>query len=186
MLHRLAAQLPEPWQRSLRKRYYGWQIRRGTFQSKEREYQELPALLKEGDWALDIGANIGHYTQSMSNIVGNSGRIFACEPVPSTFDLLTANVRHFRWQNVTLLNLAASDHNGLVRMEIPAAADGSRDYLGHLARMNAQAQGPEVFCCRIDNFSFTHRIALVKIDTEGAELAVLQGMERRSRSTCPR
>ena len=55
------------WLRSL---YYGIQIRLGKFVSNEKEFTVLGRLVKKGDWVLDIGANVGHYTLSLSSLVG--------------------------------------------------------------------------------------------------------------------
>lgn len=46
-----------------------------------------------GDWALDIGANVGHYTKRMSDLAGPEGRVIAFEPVPDTFAVLCANAQ---------------------------------------------------------------------------------------------
>ena len=94
-LKRFAAMLPNSWQHELRRRHFQRQIRLGRFHTDEKEYALLDTLLGEGDWALDIGANVGHYTMRMAELVGPSGRVIALEPVPDTFSLLAANTRLF-------------------------------------------------------------------------------------------
>jgi hypothetical protein len=51
------------------------------------------------------------------------------EPVPESFDLLSANTIVGRAQNVSLINAAASDAAGVARMTIPKRADGLDDLL---------------------------------------------------------
>ena len=77
---------------------------------------------------LDIGANVGHYTLRMSELVGDSGRVVAFEPVPETFALLAANARGFAIANVSLLNVAASDSAGIAGIRIPQFDDGLTNY----------------------------------------------------------
>jgi len=80
MLKRLAALLPVSWQHELRWLYFHQQITRRRFMTDEKEYALLDSFLRPGDWALDIGANVGHYTMRMAELVGHSGRVSALEP----------------------------------------------------------------------------------------------------------
>jgi len=65
----LAARMPPTWQLELKRRRYRRQIAQGAFFSGEPEDALLDSLLGEGDWAIDVGANIGHYTKRMSDLV---------------------------------------------------------------------------------------------------------------------
>ncbi|HEY6045537.1 MAG TPA: hypothetical protein VIU65_02980, partial [Pyrinomonadaceae bacterium] len=80
--------MPSSWQLEIRRHLYRRQIRRGVFTTHEPEYGLLSSFLSDGDWAIDIGANIGHYTKGMSDLVGARGRVIAFEPVADTFTLL--------------------------------------------------------------------------------------------------
>lgn len=62
------------WARQLR---YAAQISRNRFESPEPEFRALDQFLRPGDWAIDVGANVGHYTKRMSDIVGHTGRVIA-------------------------------------------------------------------------------------------------------------
>src|SRR5262245_59935385 len=105
---RIAAQLPHGWQQALKRRHFRRQMRRNSFRTNEPEWDLSSQWLSPGDWAIDVGANIGHYTKRFSDLVGASGRVIAFEPVPATFELLSANAAQFTCANTTLLNLAAS------------------------------------------------------------------------------
>jgi FkbM family methyltransferase len=52
----------------------------------------LERELKPGMRAFDLGANIGYYTVMMARLVGSAGRVYAVEPVPRNFELLSRNV----------------------------------------------------------------------------------------------
>src|SRR4051812_40887128 len=108
---------------------------RGWFRSPEPEWDRMAEWLRPGETALDIGANVGHYTCRMSHLVGKGGRVFAFEPVPATFAALASNGKHFPFPNVTLLNAAAGDAVGMVGMSVPGGADGS-----YLARVDPTAE----------------------------------------------
>jgi len=119
-----AARLPHEWQQALKRRHFQRHIARDTFRTDEPEWELAARWLAPGDWAIDVGANIGHYSKRFSDLVGAGGRVIAFEPVPATFELLAANAARFAWTNVTLLNLAASDATGVVGMDerqLPAA-----------------------------------------------------------------
>lgn len=173
-LKALAARLPERWQQELKRRYFASMIRRRRFGTNELEYALLDTFVSPGDWALDIGANIGAYTLRMSELVGDEGRVIAFEPVPESFELLAANAALCRARNVTLINAAASDSSCELGMEIPKFETGLANF--YMARVSADPGGLRVLCTAIDSLGLPHPIRLAKIDAEGHELAVLRGM----------
>lgn len=173
-LKSLAANLPASWQREMKRRRYRNQIRRDTFKTDEPEFKILDSFLSPGDWAIDVGANIGHYTKRMSDLAAGPGRVIAFEPVGDTFSVLAANTQHFRFQNVTLLNAAASDGCGLAGISIPRFESGMTNY--YEASLTQSREGLQVMTLSIDSLRLPHAIRLVKIDAEGHELSVLKGM----------
>lgn len=172
LLKRVAATFPRPIQHELKRHYYAWQLHRGRFRTEEQEYRLLESLVGLGDWAIDVGANVGHYTARLSKLVGPAGRVLAFEPVPRTFELLAANARQFAHQNVTLMNAAITNVPGVVNMEVPDVDAGS-----YLARVTTESTGLAILGLPLDAIPLPHAVALVKIDAEGHELSVLRGME---------
>ena len=175
LLKRLAAHLPAGTQHELRRIFFRSQIRRRSFFTDEKEYGLLDRLLRAGDWALDIGANVGHYTLRMAELAGPTGRVIALEPIPDTFALLTENVRQSGHANVSLLNCAASDRTAAVGMEIPRFPDGLENF--YQAHVVSGTAGLSILALSIDSLALP-AVRLVKIDAEGHELPVLQGMRR--------
>jgi FkbM family methyltransferase len=174
LLKSLALRLPLPWQLELKRLLYRRQIGNGRFLSAEPEFARLSEWVGAGDWVIDIGAHVGHYTRRLSELVGPEGRVIAVEPVPDTFALLAANVALFRDQNVTLLNLAASARTELVGMRIPDRADGNHNY--YEAAITRDQSPLRVLAAAIDPLAFETRIRLIKIDAEGHDPVVLEGM----------
>src|SRR6516162_3358285 len=104
LLKKLASKFPSRVQQELKRWHFWRQLHFGTFATSEPEYARLPSWVGEGDWVVDVGANVGHYTIRLSQLVGKSGRVFAFEPVPENFELLVSNVSTVCVQNVTLFN----------------------------------------------------------------------------------
>jgi FkbM family methyltransferase len=179
MLNRLwrvaAVRLPANLRFELRRANFSRQIRRGTFRSPEPEVAEVEKILRPGDWAIDVGANVGHYTCQMARLVGAAGRVLAFEPIPLSFALLTANLRAAGLVNVSLFNLALSERVGVLRMAVPAYDETGLDnyYRAHIAE---QGNYP-VLCTPLDAIPVPGVVRLVKVDAEGHDLQVLNGMQ---------
>jgi len=176
LLKRLVSRLPPLWQQELKRLYYRRQIRHQTFETIEPEFRLLGSLISTGDWVIDIGANVGHYTKKFSELVGPQGRVIAVEPVPDTFALLAANVSLFQYRNVTLINLAASDQTTVVDMQIPRFETGLKNY--YKATLTTGNSDLQVMTFALDSLTLPHCIKLIKVDAEGHDPVVLQGMER--------
>jgi FkbM family methyltransferase len=168
--------LPLSWQHELKRLHYRRQLRRQRFESNEPEFKILDRFVSAGDWAIDVGANVGHYTKRLSDLVGANGRVIALEPVPQTFALLAANVSLFQNRNVTLLNLAASDRTQAVGMRIPTLSTGLKNY--YEAEICNHHHEILVVTIAIDSLMLSHRISLVKIDAEGYDSVVVLGMDQ--------
>jgi FkbM family methyltransferase len=181
---RVAARLPDRWQSELKRIHFGRQIRKGTFETSEPEYELLSEFVRPGDWVLDIGANVGHYAKRLCELVGANGRVIAFEPVPTTFALLAANAQLFAHANVTLLNAAASDRLGVSGIAVPQFSVGLANY--YQAQLTSGSDASlSVLTLPIDLLSIDQRISLVKIDVEGHEASVLAGMRKLIESHRP-
>lgn len=175
-LRKLASKLPSSWQQELKRLYYGHQIHRGTFETAEPEFLILDQLVSAGDWVIDVGANVGHYTRRLSDLVGPQGRVIAVEPVPDTFALLAANTLLFRYRNVTLLNVAASDRTNMVGMYVPDFEVGLKNY--YAARLTTHDAAFQVLTVALDSLALIHNIRLIKIDAEGHDPMAIRGVQR--------
>jgi FkbM family methyltransferase len=178
-LKRLAALLPGQWQQDLKRRHFRRALRLGSFRTAEPEYDLLSSLTAPGDWVIDIGANVGHYTLKLSELVGKTGRVIAIEPVPDTFELLAGNAALARHRNITLVNAAAADSARLAWMSIPKFDDTGLTNYYQAELADAQTESSlQVMCIAVDALELPHTVRLIKIDTEGHELSVLRGMTK--------
>jgi len=175
LIRTFASHMPALWQHELKRIHYRRQIGRQRFRTEEPEFMVLEQLIRSGDWVIDIGANVGHYTMKFSDLVGVQGRVIAIEPVPETFMLLTSNVSLFRYRNVTLINLAASDQTTVLGINIPDFKSGLKNY--YQAKLTTQESELKVLTFALDSLAISHTIGLIKIDAEGHDPLVLQGLQ---------
>lgn len=168
--------LPLGMRRTIRGLRLQYLISAGVFDSDEPEYLRLAEWLEPGDIAMDVGANFGSYSVKMSRLVGDAGRVIAFEPVPQTFAMLVRSLAASGCSNVSALNIACSNANGLVTMSIPDdPVSGENLYQASISR-----SGPSlitVLCARIDDLPLPiDDLKLVKIDAEGHDAEVIEGM----------
>lgn len=169
--------MPQEVQQDLRRRWYGRQIRRGHFNADEPEVHVLPEYVRAGDCVVDVGANIGHYTCALSNLVGPNGRVIAFEPLPEAFALLAWNCQHFQHANITLLNVALSDRSGCAHMEVPTTDAGLLNYYqAHIGNARTNGSGRRVLTMAFDSLPISSTVSLIKIDAEQHDEQVLRGM----------
>lgn len=116
----------------------------------------------------DVGAHIGYYTLLFSRLVGPEGRVVAFEPSPRNLPVLRWHVARNGCANVQVEAVAVSDETGAARF---AAGTGSGT--GRLAESGTV----EVRTIRLDDYvdAGGPMPDVLKIDVEGAELAVLRG-----------
>lgn len=164
--------VPHGLRQSLKRYLHARAIRRGRFGDlNDTFYNRMSDVLLEGDWVIDVGAAVGDYTIRLSALVGSRGRVIAIEPMAAQFDLLTSNACHAPHANITCLQLAVGERSELVGMEVPVVAGAHNWYLSRVA-----ANGDTgVLAVSLDNLPLPQRIALIKIDTEGQDSAVLRG-----------
>ncbi|MDX2037321.1 MAG: FkbM family methyltransferase [Isosphaeraceae bacterium] len=179
-LEKIAGRTSLRFQQSLKRLEFARQISRGVFRSDEPEYARLEEFVREGDWVIDVGANIGHYTLRLSNLVKTSGRVLAFEPIPLTFELLAASSALSPHRNVTLFNVAVSDRLDVVTMEVPTWEQlGTPNfYEAHITTGGSSANGWSILSMGIDSLEIRNRVSFIKIDAEGHEVEVVRGMIR--------
>ncbi|MBI4236173.1 MAG: FkbM family methyltransferase, partial [Chloroflexi bacterium] len=150
----------------------------GTYE-EQKELDWIQRVLKPGMVFFDIGANQGIYTVVAAKAVGETGRVYAFEPVPSELRKLRANLRFNRLRNVTVVDKAVGDYDGTTTIHACEPHKGGfssikapSDYL------NLKWEIIEVPIMRLDTFvqqQGIERIDYLKMDVEGAERIVIAG-----------
>jgi FkbM family methyltransferase len=135
-------------------------------------------LVQPGNIVFDIGANVGYTMLLFSAFTGPGGKVVAVEPGRRAFAMLARNAE--QRSNVRLIRAAASDRIGEAMLYEAAMSD-----LSSLDRI-AGAVEIAVPTITVDHIADEEGLpALVKIDVEGHEAAVLRGMVRLMRSERP-
>jgi FkbM family methyltransferase len=124
----------------------------------------------------DVGANVGLYTRQFAARVGEDGRVIAFEPNPTALPELRALASRF--ENVRVVPIALGAKNGWAVYD---PGDRLHDAAGHIIDKTPGSPGRDldVPIRTGDALVADGLIAVpnvVKIDTEGYELDVLQGM----------
>jgi FkbM family methyltransferase len=128
-------------------------------------------VLRPDDTFFDIGANVGSYTLLASGIC--KAKSLTIEPVPATFQILENNITLNQLKNkVTLINAAAGDTEGLLTFS------SNEDTTNHvITETQVDSNTIEVPVVIIDELLDTGTPTLIKIDVEGFESRVLNGMK---------
>ncbi len=137
----------------------------------EAELALLPQLIAAGERAIDIGANYGTYSLTLVRL---GARVEAFEPNPRIAAVLAAWARGKT--GIVVHPLALSDREGQARLHIPSDEAGI-EHDSSASLVPASAAGTRVIdvpMARLDTLGLGD-IALIKIDVEGHEQAVLDG-----------
>lgn len=125
----------------------------------------------EGDTVLELGAEYGTETVTISRLVGSSGRVIAVEANPWTCDLLRRTIEVNNLQNVTVVNAAVTGAVGDIRI--------SDDRESTLTNSVLAGGGIKVEAITIDALVTRlnlARIDLLKVNIEGAERDALDSV----------
>ena len=143
----------------------------GTY---EPEKQALVArLARPGMVAWDVGANAGFYTLAFSRLVGDSGRVYAFEPLAENVRNLLEHVRLNRAANIRVVQAALSDRDGLDGFSVAAS-----NAMGHLDPSADAYIIPAISADEFLDHCPDARPDLIKIDIEGGEGHFLAGATR--------
>jgi FkbM family methyltransferase len=143
-------------------------VETGNFWEPE-ELQVLSGYLPDGAVVFDIGANIGNHALYWALKV-NTHRVYAFEPIPATFALLSRNVEINALSGKLIpINAAVGD----VQERVAIKSYTVRNTGGATVRTDRLGTIP---CIRLDDFEFSEqRVDLLKIDVEGFECRTVSG-----------
>lgn len=127
-------------------------------------------FLRSGDMFLDVGSNIGSFTVLASGVCGATS--WAFEPDPDNLAALKRNISLNGLEDrVTVLEVAAGDTDGTVSFTRGMGT------MNRIAR-SGEAPGRQVPIARLDSLIGDRRPAMIKMDVEGHEEAVIRGARK--------
>jgi FkbM family methyltransferase len=138
----------------------------------ERFYEQvLLALINKDSVFYDIGSNLGYYSLLLSPLVK---QVYAFEPNPALADRLVKAVKGNVIPNVDVFNIGLSSTSSQMTFYF----DASRHNLGSFLKTNTHKDSIEVSVMPLEEVIQKDKLLpadILKIDTEGFELPVLEG-----------
>lgn len=142
-------------------------------------------VVKEGDIIIDVGANIGYFSLLAARISGQKGKVYSFEPEPTNFKYLSKNIQINNYIQVSTYQKAVSNKEGQVKLFICPYDSGhhtinqSQGIKSYRHGCSGEITEIEIDAVALDNFlaKESERVDLVKIDAEGAEMLVIEGMK---------
>ena len=126
--------------------------------------------IKKGDLVLDIGAHIGLFSVLASK---NASKVFAFEPEPQNFSLLSKNKSINKIDNIFTFNKAVSGKKGSAELFLNHSNMGNNSFYQHL--LGKKTDKINVETINLKDFFHQNEISQIdflKVDCEGSEYEV--------------
>jgi FkbM family methyltransferase len=137
----------------------------------------LQKELKDARLFIDVGAHVGYYTLLASKI---AKEVIALEPDPFNYKLLRINLRINGISNVYALNIAASNYTGT---GIFASIKSIGKLLTQKSNLDNNINKIKIRVVKLDDLllKIGKNPDVIKIDVEGSEMQVLEGLQETLR-----
>jgi len=144
--------------------------------------QIFQKLVKPGMTVIDVGAHVGFYTLLAARLVGTNGRVYAFEPNPEVYNILVRNIQINGYREIVrAVPKGVSNEKRTVSLYVSRERS---DEASFYSQESADNTCIEVETVSLDEFFADEgwpKVDLVKIDVEGAEVEVLEGMRELTR-----
>jgi FkbM family methyltransferase len=144
----------------------------------------LADFLKPGMTVIDIGSNLGYYALLESRLVGRSGTVIALEPVPQNAEICKQNIGVNGCSNVVFRQAAIGPYNGRLPLHLSEKSNWHTLHEVHWSTTDIL-----VPVCTLDSLVSElslNRVDLVRMDLEGYETVVIDGMRKTLEEYSPR
>jgi len=144
-------------------------IQQKTYEKETRDM--IIKELRKDDIVVDCGANIGYFSLFMAELVGKNGKVIAFEPEPSNFKLLKHNIKVNNYENIIPMPFAVSDKLGSTNLKLEST-------VAHYLTEEKTKDSIQVDAITLDSYfeNYQKKIRLVKMDVEGYESEIINGM----------
>jgi FkbM family methyltransferase len=139
--------------------------------------------IKKGDTFIDVGAHVGKYSMIVARLVGKEGLVIAIEPYQKNYEAILRAIELNRAENLVALNVAAHNEDTNLKLFLSYSASGGSTQvdkgLGYVWVRGVKLDNV------IKSMKVKH-IDWVKVDVEGNEMNVLEGMKNILKMFRPR
>jgi FkbM family methyltransferase len=137
----------------------------------------LGRLISPGDTVIDAGANVGYMTVLAGIAAGKTGRVVSWEPHPELFRVLQRNVAALHEStgitSISTRNAALGSESAHAHLVVPPGMSWN-DGLSYVGQ-SADGTSVRILVETIDDVIEDAHVAVLKLDVEGTEAAVLRG-----------
>ena len=169
----------EGYLRAVSRLFFLWQrLGIGRYAPATEYVYHLPQLVRPGDTAIDIGANLGYYARTISRLAGPAGKVYAVEPVAPIRKVLSRNLR--RCGNTEIIPYALGTENKPITMANDSARETGYFGTGQNFVNDGGQKAAAEFTAQMrrgsELFGKLECLDFVKCDIEGYEVVVMNEM----------
>lgn len=159
-------------------------MRTNTDRFYDGPYLSARTRIEPGMTVVDAGASMGLFTVTASRLVGDAGRVIACEPVAEARALLQENLDANGCANVTVVPAALGEESRMVELDINLDAhfEGSSKYI---SRSGTKREVQQHALDDLLPSMQVEKIGFLKADIEGSERDLLAGARRTLAASHP-
>lgn len=141
----------------------------------------LLKYLNENSFFIDIGANIGLFTNLGASICKN-GKVFAFEPIKKLYNQNLKSIEKNKFNNIELFNFACGSKNERSEINVFPNSIGCsslvRDQIS-MVGLNTRSFKEKIYVKKLDDLiKNIKKIDLIKMDIEGFEYFAFLGMKK--------
>ncbi len=146
----------------------------------------MSSVIRPGDSVIDIGAQLGYVTAHLAELVGSTGSVHSFEPDPNALAQLRSTVSANRHSWVKIFPVAVGDIEGEIDFNVSPTLGWSTAVKGthHESVVTIRVKATTIDKLAADG-QIRRPISFVKIDVEGFECLVLDGMQETVKSDRP-
>lgn len=147
------------------------------------------AWCQPGDHVIDAGANRGHHTFQLANLVGPDGQVLAVEPIPALADMIDTQARRHQLRQIRLVTTALGEAHAIAEFFFRRDMDGWSSLFERHRPPNTQDENITRFYTTVitldDLAHLTSQTRFAKLDLELNEYAALKGAQNLLRRDRP-